>query len=1363
MTVAKNVFTKGVVSGADVLIHPNDALFDATNADFSSTDGNLFAVARQKGNTFRGQIPNGYVPVVTASNKGVAYIFSIELNGKVPTGRAQIGCYPSPNWKVKGSQQFLNVYSPLMNYGGDTQQFPLLNGPFTSRNFNILSGSDFEMELQNDYDGSVNIIINDGKNPTWIINSGFAMSEGNYGTLIEREGKSTNRYHEDNFKNTLRLILNSTKIMNVKFNGVQNGGKLRAGNYRYFFYYMTNDGSLTQMINESMDVHVFEGNSPSDIKGDDATGKETNKFVSFSLSNLDASFPFVKVFFTYSYGASEALKFSFELSNPIRFGSTSVEFIHTGLEHQNGISPDFLNKRIGSIESIGSITQIQGHLFGANIKERGRNIKQYRKFAAKTKTGSKQIKMDIFGTEQNLSGVALGKTGASIVGDAYAGGYYNPLNTYKYLGYFGRETYAFGIVFIYKDGSVTPAFPVLGVDNQDGNKDLLLSNITDWQVDQMIKDGGYMASNNDLVNTNGIYRFPKREVNPGLLLDPMDHTKAMINGVTFQLPDINNAEFSDLKEDTIGFFFVRGERKPDLISQGYLIDTVTVPSIDLGSPNEPFECMAQYRAGYSPITSKFVPAYDFTLEAVKQYETYGSGSNRKRSNYKGGGGIIPYKFNFRNRDFALREKFAFISAEVIGEKDKTLQVLSSKNVAIHMLGKVVSEYDFPTQSALSTGVDHFSIIRTNFFERSVQTLQGKANWVIGGSGLRNNEGFSAGLFVNTRLERGKDIDYLHFPLKFNDYVGITIPAKLSLGDTGQIIGSNDGQTLRGLLNRQRKAAALVNIYDNGGPRTTDNIKSIYTSVVNETYQQISPRFYWNDTIEGADPELTVQANQDANGKISCFGGDCFVNPTFRKIFFNQYEDQTSPTDDTNENSKCNVGYTLGLVTESHLNSAIRSEEVADINEEGRRTFVPYGVDSNDPGDKFGEKNPLRKSRLVESAILNKGYKAVHSLRNYFTVSDDNSYVGSDWFARIIVSPKYSPNSFDNAYRNLSGINFQDYNPELGKIVRILNYQGQLLAVYENGVITIPVNQRIQTGSDAGGSIFIEAHGVLPPAANPISIGIGSKWHDSIINVSSMIMGIDSDKDILWSIKGGELIESSRMRYDSKIEQLLASYKNRKKSVFENIVANRFGKIITWSFLGKPNGDKAIGFDLYLDGFIGNVDYIAISGFELPGRSYAFDSQELYNKFYEQFSTDSRYSNYFGKDFPFKISFVVNQESDMEKVFDNLEIISNNILPDQIIYKTQGTKTVQKINFDPARRRLSNAAYKINKVEVAIPPVGQVTNEDVYDFIDAMRANARSMIRKKSRQKGHAILIELIYKGYGLVKINSVLTTFRKLQ
>lgn len=1371
MSQTKNTFGKGVVNSSDILVQQQDTIASARNAEFMSVEGSAFLVTGQKGTKSIGNVLGGYLPVVVKEHKSVSYIFAIEVREGKATGKAVLGTYPSPEWRGIGDQPLINTFSPLRNYGGDNDQSSSKSFPFISDFFKATLDANYEMQLQNDYDGSVNIILNDGKNPPLIINSGFAVKPGAKAEIITRLGKSTNRYDKSNFENVLRLILNSSKILTLNFRGVNEGGQQKAGNYKYFFYYMTNDGSLTQMIEESSTVHVFNGSSPADVIGDRATGDRTNKLTTFELSNLDDSFPFVKVYFTLSYGESSAQKTTYELINPIQINGTTAVFTHTGYEQESIVPPDFLNKRIGSIESVGTIAQVKGHLFAANVKEKGSDMEVLRKFASRIKTGHKQIKMDIFGTKPALDGVRDPKSSEAKIADAFEGGYYNPYNIYHHTGYFGNETYPFAICFIYKDGSVTPAFPTLAIDNSTAGNDPLLQSFTGAQLDGIITSGGFLQGDQNLVNTNGIYRFPSRENASGILFDDNDKTLIKVNGVRFRMPEINGTEFEAVRKETIGCFFVRAERKPDLLSQGYLIDTITVPTIDIGDADKEFESMAQYRAGYSEITSKFVPAFDFTLEAVKAYDTYNPliGGGRQRHPDKGEGGIHPFKFHFRNKDFAFRKKFAFISPEVILDKERILQVLSSREIKMNILAKVNTVYDFNSRSELDRNGGHFSLIRTDNFQRQIQNIDAKANWTVGGNGLRNNEGFSGALFANARewrTNKNRDIRYFHFPIEFNDYIGITTQQMLTLGDPSPSEGERDGRRINGLFGQQKQASVLVNIYPDRGPRTADNIRSIYTSLSNESYSQISPRMYWNDQIDGADPLNTVEAKKDVDGDLVFFGGDCFINPIFRKIFFNQYNDIASDIDDTNQNSKSNVGYSLGLVTESSVNSAIRSEQVSNINEAGKRTFLPFGMNSTNQGDTFGEGNPLRKSRLIESSLFNKGYKTIQSVRDYFTFSANLSFVGSNWFSRVIASPKFIPNSFDNAYRNLSGVNFQDYNPELGEIIRILNYRDNLLLVFENGIILLPINQRIQTGGDQAGAIFIEAMGVLPPEGGEISLHTGSKWHDSIIETDFSIYGVDTDSDIIWSIKDGAINETSRFRIDPTVRDFVLSYKTASKTLLgKNISAHydRSRRELIWSFIGKDKGADTISYNEINEFFTGGVDYIPVTSFNLLGKFHSFDSQLNTSTIQRHGDSDSLFCNFYGKQQEFRISFVVNENPDFHKVFDNLVLVSNNVLPDKIIYRTQGTYTEQKVNYDSRLRRLSNVTYKMNQANVAVPVVGRITDQGENGFVETLKDNAKSLLRRKSRQKGHAILIELVYNSDKMVKLSSVLTDYRNVQ
>jgi hypothetical protein len=233
-----------------------------------------------------------------------------------------------------------------------------------------------------------------------------------------------------------------------------------------------------------------------------------------------------------------------------------------------------------------------------------------------------------------------------------------------------------------------------------------------------------------------------------------------------------------------------------------------------------------------------------------------------------------------------------------------------------------------------------------------------------------------------------------------------------------------------------------------------------------------------------------------------------------------------------------------------------------------------------------------------------------------------------------------------------------------------------------------------------------------------------------------------------------------MRIDPTLKTVLESFKNSEKKFSKNIVAHFDGNKIIWSFIGKTGGNQTIAYDLVIQEFVGSTSVVPQLSFMLPGKFLSFNSGWDTFRFWEHNSEQVNYGSYYGRQFPFSISFVVNEEQDIQKVFDNLDIISNRVFPDTIVYKTQGTRTQQKISFDPRVMRLSNVNYNKNQVNVSIPPTEQVTNQSEYDFVDSFRANSMALIRKKSRQKGHAILIQLIYNSKSLVKINSVLTSYR---
>ena len=135
---------------------------------------------------------------------------------------------------ISGGLQFrYNAFQNLNN--PDSGGIPLvgLNLPIDKAGIDITSP--LEMNLEESYDGSVNIILTDKKNPPKIVNSRFYTTSSITYNIADRDGNvDTNIYSEDNFKIETSLVKVVQSIVNVDFRGISEGGKMPVGNYHYY-------------------------------------------------------------------------------------------------------------------------------------------------------------------------------------------------------------------------------------------------------------------------------------------------------------------------------------------------------------------------------------------------------------------------------------------------------------------------------------------------------------------------------------------------------------------------------------------------------------------------------------------------------------------------------------------------------------------------------------------------------------------------------------------------------------------------------------------------------------------------------------------------------------------------------------------------------------------------------------------------------------------------------------------------------------------------------------------------------------------------------------------------------------------------
>ena len=124
------------------------------------------------------------------------------------------------DWKHVPFKNLLNSENELSDFKTSELNFDL-NHPV-----DILS--------QVSYDNSVNLILNDGKNPPKLINSRFTPLENNMYEIYDRSGLNDTNIYSNNLRDTL-LQKTVTTIPKLEYLGDFSGGSLPVGNYHFYF------------------------------------------------------------------------------------------------------------------------------------------------------------------------------------------------------------------------------------------------------------------------------------------------------------------------------------------------------------------------------------------------------------------------------------------------------------------------------------------------------------------------------------------------------------------------------------------------------------------------------------------------------------------------------------------------------------------------------------------------------------------------------------------------------------------------------------------------------------------------------------------------------------------------------------------------------------------------------------------------------------------------------------------------------------------------------------------------------------------------------------------------------------------------
>ena len=282
---ATNQFNDALNLDLHPIVTPNSVLTDNINGTFITYNGNEFCLQNDRGNICKAKLTSGFVPIGIKEHNGVIYIVSCD-----DSGNTEIGNYPGITWN--------NIEGLL-----DPEKYSAFNQEL---NLNFSKNHPVQIEIQDSYDGSVNLILTDGENKPKIINSGFSVIGDKY-KIIERNTEESDQSTDD----IVNLIRENSTIANIDLLSVQSGGQLKGGNYTFYIKFGDSDYNQTDVVAESGIVSIFKGTDgvPSTISGTLAD-ERTDKMVQLKITGINNIYSKLYIYFSREYSDTNGFRMS---------------------------------------------------------------------------------------------------------------------------------------------------------------------------------------------------------------------------------------------------------------------------------------------------------------------------------------------------------------------------------------------------------------------------------------------------------------------------------------------------------------------------------------------------------------------------------------------------------------------------------------------------------------------------------------------------------------------------------------------------------------------------------------------------------------------------------------------------------------------------------------------------------------------------------------------------------------------------------------------------------------------------------------------------------------------------------------------
>ena len=965
-------------------------------------------------------------------------------------------------------------YNPLRNIIDENNNIR----DFDTDELNIDLNNPLNIECQPSYDGTVNLILNDDKNPPRIINTRFSKMEDDRYKVISRDQlEQTNLYRVGSIDQQTRLFRNINKIPKIDLLNVSNAGQLKGGNYTFYIKLADSDTNKTDIVAESGQVTVYKGSSAkiSSISG--ALYNElTDKAISLKITNIDTTFSKLYLYYSREFSDTNGIRMSEAamITKPYDIKGDSLLINVNGYEDINQISIEDLNIQYNIVSAAKTQAQVQNMLFLGNVQQSIFNLKELQNI-------SYYIDVTMCKGE-NIGWISQENYSIQENSDITQAEYYSPTNIYYRLGYWPDEIYRLGVVYIMNDDSLSPVFNLRGCEFKsvyDESKTANNNNLVGRSMNTLYKDdkiqyldrNTFINGGRYLDNSFGVFKTPFVSVINYSEL-PKDNKVTPLY-FKFEFPDEVIKELKKYKVK--GYFIVRQKRIPTIVAQG----------LSIGVDN-----------------SSYIPM----IKHGEQFETEGFLTKNR---------LLSQTFEDRIKSTDVKECSGLLCLDAA--VNKTLQSLFDGS-------------DFMLQP---TGISEGTVNRKNRHYWLSDLSQSTENRIhINSPVVFVNSDvpykYINGFSFSTRCGSGEDVSQFSFfggisYAEDNDRLlrGIYCPF---LGVGGSLIDNN----IYNIKIPNYSTAKMKEYFQIRGNDTSPffAISDRY-SLDNKNVDAYRGDCYTNT--------VTIRLNRNFIDSDVPVNEHILDNNTWKNNYKGYSQMKKTSTSDEKDNDSygsyeninradlntVNLGTWVTYKCLSNYNLGLRSEDPTHIDEYAlmgnARSFYP-----------FSDMTPVVSHKTEESWLLNDGYSATVGCKREFA-APEVPYVQELFDNRVMFSDVQANGDIKNAYRIFQGLDYKDIDRQYGAIVKLLPMNNNIFCVFEHGLGLLPINEKALLATQSGQSIHMYGAGVLQNQISLISPDFGSTWSESIIRTPIGIYGVDTYAKKIWVYSSDGLKTISDMK------------------------------------------------------------------------------------------------------------------------------------------------------------------------------------------------------------------------------------------